>query len=101
MRGHIDFIKNTSELPFIIKVSGFSFVPIPTYLQQQGAPMIDILNVNSFSLAYNTQGASNIGRKYGTIARGLESRNAFGKVLPNTINGGFDKNVFDPNETSL
>jgi len=98
-KGGID--RTTSELPFIIKVSGFSFVPIPTYLPQQGAPMIDIWNGNSFSLAYNTHGASNMGRKYGTTARGLESRNAFGKVLPNTINGGYDKNVFDLNETSL
>jgi hypothetical protein len=40
--GGID--RTTSELPHIIKVTGFSFVPISNYLPQQGAHFIDLWN---------------------------------------------------------
>lgn len=40
--GGID--RKTSELPHILKVTGFSFVPIPEYLPQQGAHFIDLWN---------------------------------------------------------
>jgi hypothetical protein len=94
--GGID--RNTSELPHIIKVSGFSFIPIPTYLPQQGAPMIDIWNGNDFSLAYNTHGATNDGRPYGTEQKGLTGKNTNGKFYDiNTINGGYDGGTYgDP-----
>jgi hypothetical protein len=91
--GGID--RTTSELPFIIKVSGFSFIPIPTYLPQQGAPMIDIWNGNDFSLAYNTHGATNDGRPYGTEKKGLTGKNTNGKFYDiNTINGGYDGGTY-------
>lgn len=40
--GNID--KTVTELPHVIKVSGFSFVPIPRYLPQRGAHYIDLEN---------------------------------------------------------
>ena len=36
--------KTVSELPHIIKVSGFNFTPIPNYLPQKGAKFIDLYN---------------------------------------------------------
>jgi hypothetical protein len=40
--GGID--RTTSELPHILKVTGFSFTPISNYLPQQGAHFIDLYN---------------------------------------------------------
>ena len=36
--------KEVSELAHVIKVSGFSFTPIPNYLPQRGAKFIDLYN---------------------------------------------------------
>jgi hypothetical protein len=35
---------NVKELPHMIKVTGFSFIPISNYLPQQGAHFIDLYN---------------------------------------------------------
>lgn len=84
--GYID--RDTSELPHMIKVSSFQFVPIPTYLPQQGAPMIDIWNGQDFSRAYSKAIAENDGRQYGQTIRGLANINSNGTYVPGVVNGG-------------
>ena len=46
--------RTTSELPHIIKVTGFSFVPISNYLPQQGAHFIDLWNGQKTLWSNNT-----------------------------------------------
>lgn len=74
--------KDTSQLPHMIKVSGFQFIPIPTYLPQQGAPMIDIWNGYDFNLAYSKGIASNNGKQYGQTIRGIQNKNSNGTYVP-------------------
>lgn len=50
--GGID--RTTSELPHIIKVTGFSFIPISNYLPQQGAHFIDLWNGQKTLWSNNT-----------------------------------------------